>query len=394
MKTHILIIIQLAVWLPNIYSQTTVNNLKLTQKNFSGTMEVPNFSKEIKSTLWYEKQTLLWQKEIKSNVKDASSWFNYYNAQRYSYFSTTSKEITETEQSNLDNIITAMGEYVSSSFEYNYLKYENGNNNTDLFPYLEKAYKAEPANSETWDDFVAYYEMTFNAVKKEEFCNKLEAGNIFETDIINYNQNVLLTLEKDAIIFTNGTNDTYPLWILQAKTRTDVTILNIDLLKNKDYLTTKFKALGLTGDSAAQLTNNPKYFYEYITRKNPGKLLYFALTIPKTDLALINKNLYVTGVAYKYSAADIDNLTLLKDCWENTLNTSNLFIDENHFTALGYTSIVNKINMNYMMPMFSLYKKYLEDGEKTKAEGILKDALILGKRVGKESAVETYFKNN
>lgn len=92
------------------------------------------------------------------------------------------------------------------------------------------------------------------------------AGNYLAFD---YAYNILQSLEKDAIVFTNGDNDTFPVWYLQdvAGVRRDVRVVNLSLgqtqwyieqLKNQEPYGAKRLPLSFSDESLTVKENDPK----------------------------------------------------------------------------------------------------------------------------------------
>ena len=60
----------------------------------------------------------------------------------------------------------------------------------------------------------------------------------FPSPLLDYSYNLLMSADPDAIVLTNGDNDTFPAWALQAQyaVRTDVRVIDLSLLSVPQYV--------------------------------------------------------------------------------------------------------------------------------------------------------------
>ena len=104
--------------------------------------------------------------------------------------------------------------------------------------YLERAIKLAPDYSDPWFSLVINYMQEGEIEQMDLALAKLLELDAIQDVVMDYNHNVLALLEPNAILITNGDNDTYPGWVLQRVLdyRTDVTIVNRSLLNTVWYV--------------------------------------------------------------------------------------------------------------------------------------------------------------
>ncbi len=138
-----------------------------------------------------------------------------------------------------------------------------------------------------------------------------------------YAWNMLAGLDENAILFTNGDNDTFPIWYLQIveKFRTDVTVVNLSLVNLTWYIKQLRHHHGLdmarTDAEVDQLRHrmyeDPEtgqrelimikdyMLHDIITTNLTGKQrpTFFAVTIPQDNMKRYYANLQMEGMAYR-----------------------------------------------------------------------------------------------
>lgn len=314
-------------------------------------------------------------------VQSADDLKKRYIDLKRKYINKYSKEISSEEQKQLNSIVNDLESMHSESYEYHYVAYLNSNQDPKAFHHLEKAYEIYPNNVELYDDFVAHYELTNNRQGKNQFCKKLAESNTIAQGVMDYNYNVLMSLEPNAILFTNGSDDTYPLWIWQEihNKRTDVTILNLDLIQNLEYQKVKLKSLNIYPIKSIE----PVGIVKEVVKNNSNRPINVALTINPKAMIDLKAKLYLTGLVLKYSEKAIDNVTMLKNNWQFSFNIESLNEPVTNTTT-------KKINNNYILPLLVLRGYYSDNGKISDAKSFETLAIKLASEGGKEMEVKEY----
>lgn len=103
--------------------------------------------------------------------------------------------------------------------------------------YLERSASLDPSYMDPWFALVTIYMNNGDNERLDLALKNILESGIISDEVMDYNYNLLNGLDQNAILITNGDNDTYPAWILQRilKVRPDINIVNRSLLNTDWY---------------------------------------------------------------------------------------------------------------------------------------------------------------
>jgi hypothetical protein len=103
--------------------------------------------------------------------------------------------------------------------------------------YLERAVALDENYVDPWFPLVTFYMDAGDEERLNLALRRILQSGVITDEVMDYNYNVLLSLDDNAILLTNGDNDTYPGWILTrvVDVRPDVAIVNRSLLNTDWY---------------------------------------------------------------------------------------------------------------------------------------------------------------
>ena len=102
---------------------------------------------------------------------------------------------------------------------------------------LERAVALDPSYVDPWFSLAIHYLERNEQEKMNVALRKILESGAIADEVMDYSYNMIACLDENAILITNGDNDTYPGWILTriVGNRPDVRIVNVSLLNTEWY---------------------------------------------------------------------------------------------------------------------------------------------------------------
>lgn len=328
---------------------------------------------------YYFKQAALWKAELDLELQNSEAWFNYFMANHILL------KKGKISLSNLEQINAALQKSLPESFEAYFAKYSIQKD----IRFLLKAYELAPNRHETYADLILHYKANLQEKKVVLLCQKWLASGEYSNGLLHWNYNMLAGLTQNSILLTEGDNYTQPLWLLQQGKgiRQDVQVLNLHLLTNPTYRDAIFQQLEIP----TLISNKKPDIVQHISLSNQKRDLYLGVSISKGLVKSYEEELYIVGLAFRYSANAFDNVGALVDNYEQHFLLDYLKTDLSYDVS---KDIVNQTNVNYLPAFLILHDYYQENKEWDKANQIKNLSLRIADAAEKGEDLRDYLDKN
>ena len=344
--------------------------------------------KEYHDSTWYQTQMGLWKKEVEADPKNANAWYNYYSATRQ--LSNVSHEFKEKQAELIEQrnqIVKDAYKQIPNTFEGNHLMWWNEGFSNGEIKYLMKAHEIAPNDSRAFGDLMIHYETTRQTDKMRAISTKLFEVNELPAAILNWGYNALSELEKGAVVFTGGDNDTFAMWIVQnAKNfRTDVRIINTYLIAIEEYRNKITEELGMSEIDYVEGPGGKDKMLKAFLENEQGVPMHIAISaIREFENVDVDDKLYLTGLTYLYSDETVDNISLIKRNYEKRFMID--YLEERFATSIS-DNIADRFEPLYLPSMLKLYKHYAKSEDVSEMKSLEKLIISISEKSGQQGEV-------
>lgn len=276
---------------------------------------------------------------------NASAWGLYFQNERNAALSTNNGTLSTTDKIRLQGIADDMEEAVPGSFEAEMATYYLEFPKPAGYAALDRAASKEPERTELCGPKLAQAAVSDDAAGMHTWSVALKDRGGLAPPLLDVAADVLASVDRDAVLLANGEMDTYPLWVEQhaLSLRPDVLVVHQAALPDDSY-----RALVWRKSRAEGSVPGPEVadFVRALATRSP-RPVYLAPSCDRQLLNTLRKDLYLTGLAMRYSTSRVDNLPKLKAVWP----------------TLRKNTQAGPMSRNYVLPAITLRDHYLAIGD-------------------------------
>jgi hypothetical protein len=290
-------------------------------------------------------------KEIRENDKTLHVFSAFSLVRQNSKANKFQRTPLAAEQAEMDSKVKQLELIAPDSWEYKLSFYSAGNYNLNRASAIEQAYSMNPDNLEVQKQYLSLKYINGDTVNSGNTLSLMSLNEDISLAVERYTSDVLTSCTMNSTLITHGFEDTYGALFNQFshQQRTDVKVISLDFLQSPQYR----KALEEKGYVLPKSSKIDVGYLSQFCYLNAEKELFLSVTIPRTYLDPLSKQLFPVGLTFQYIDAPAEDLPIRQeDLWFYQLNKYGLNEGEER----------SKFAMNYMPMLMYLEAKYVQEG--------------------------------
>lgn len=325
---------------------------------------------KMESQEWYKEQAKLWKTKIDKDPGNEENWFQYYRACNYT---------NDFGRDNLVKISEEAKKAVPESFAYYYMMEKLDGFNS---PYMDSAYAKRPEYTDIWEGMLVRAITNGDKANQVLFSEKLFNSDEEDVSLYHWGYNILQSLEKNAILFTHGDNDTFGAWILQGakNVRSDVHVVNTALLMDSTYCN-KYWNLFVKDEKWMSIQkfysdkkvewDNGHAYTRFLMKKfaDSARPVHMTIGTPKYFKSDFEEDeLFLTGLTYRYDPTKkSSSIAFLIKNFESVYKLE--YIEQRYFSNI-WDNQAKYMAKTYLTGLLKLYVHYRLIGNHEKEDWV------------------------
>ncbi len=309
-----------------------------------------------------DRNARLWQLTTDDAPASQSALLNEYRSARNASLARHAGDIPSSEKAQLDQMADRIATIDPNSFEAHLAAFYAKFPAPDAFMSLDLAKARDRERTELIAPLLVNAARTGNAMEMARWGKALKEQGGVAPGLWRMADDVLLSVEKDAVLIAAGEMDAYPLWSKQAASgaRKDVLVVDQRLLGDRAYRERIWTSTRASGSTPGQ-----EAFIDALAGASQ-RPVYVSLALGPQQARAMRGRLYVTGLAARYSRNDWNNIPALVKSW----------------SAMAKSTDAGPLAKNYLLPASILLNHYRSLGDETNASRLEHELRGLAAKLG------------
>lgn len=293
---------------------------------------------------------------------DLKSELDRFRAERNMALARNQGTLPPAELGKLGTMASELNGLAAGSFEAHLANYYVAFPSPGAFSELDKARSLGVGRSELLGPLLVAAARTDDRAELVLRAKEMKANGEMAAGLYRLAQDIFASLERDAVLIAAGEMDAFPLWVGQYADgqRTDVLVVDERLLADAAYRTRIWGRAKASGPVA------PEQGFAAALGKASPRPVHLSLALGPAVLAPLSAELYVTGIAMRYSVVPVDNIPMLEARWGKFSK------------ALD----AGPLSRNYLVPGSVLLAHYRAIGDEARASALELELRRMAERLG------------